>query len=706
MKTLALQAARCFALCACVWFPAWNAQAQMNIIWVDPPPDALAPVFTQTMTVEADPAGTIGYWSWHHQLGTTAEDIIYAGPQYVGGKRIHYFSFWAKNRTDYAGGPVTTGAGFEAVFDYDDCDGVPGPCYLVSFKSVDDDWKVGKTYEYKVSVTPTTPGNFILGFYVRNLTDAVAEQYTGQPVPWRLAGEAPLRQTGAATPINLVVGVNVNENGGGNGCNPRGTGSVVSLGYPRLTRGSQSWSATQFTTFRGDAHCSTPQKSFRTFHFEDVDRVTTAACGDGGQAMVTGNDNLACWWQGDVNQSCDAACGGAERVDYTNVGVATTRTQNFTKAQCTKVMQAFGVLAAPRSWPVGTSLGCAVDNGVPRHAGKGWQSAAQKAGTQRMCACKPSAPVNAVRPRSCKDPSLMKPDLIATSGTYTVWPTGTAPGSPGRQVYCEMSDYVGSGYGIGNGWTLVANQASSGNWMPADTDLRPKSFFGSYSPSWDHATHYYLDHAAIAGGTRRLYMFRTGDGTQWCAARASQLTKANSNQDARNVTLVGGFPNNTPFRTNNLFRKGVNLEDPWFGCAGTHAQNTSSMYWGEGGSNGHTALKNPARASACSCATPAWTRTATAGARTATRSAREAGRWIATTAIERCSPARRPARCRSRGATGGRPGIGPGASGATTGSASRPAPPAARRKWARASCASARPSCSPTSSCSTSTCRA
>jgi hypothetical protein len=203
----------------------------------------------------------------------------------------------------------------------------------------------------------------------------------------------------------------------------------------------------------------------------------------------------------------------------------------------------------------------------------------------------PKLAINNVLPQNCKQWLQFVPEKLGNSGTYPIWQSNSKGWLDYIYVYCDFLDYVGSGYGIGNGWTLVANQANNGNWMNADTNLAPGFSYGTYSKEWDKNTSYYLDHTYIAGSANRNLLFRTGNMKQWCAAKASELLQSNSSLDALLVTLLGGFPLNAPVKVNSLNRN-TNPEDPWIGCAGTHGQNDTMMFWGENGSNGHLSLKN------------------------------------------------------------------------------------------------------------------
>ncbi|WP_139557959.1 hypothetical protein [Methylotetracoccus oryzae] len=578
---------------------AGAAPAQMNINWDAMPAGATPDTITQKISVLDEPGGIAGFFSWHHNIYTSLGDSIYAGPQYLpedpSQKYVHYFTFFAQDPAafDTQGVKGKAGAGFASGIDTVNCDGYKPPCYIAFFKSKTNAWKPGEEWEYKATLTPLAgPGQFELGFYLRNRSTPAATrtQYTGAEIPWKFAGSIPLKLA-TAGPLFLSWGFNVNEDTIARGCNPPGTGAIASVSPPVATQGAQSWSPESFTRLRGTG-CSTDAKSFRSFQFFGGagNRVVTMACGDGGTAMALGNDNFSCWYLGEPNQSCDQVCGGAANVDDVNVA-RSGPAQDLTDAQCRRVMQDRGITA-----PIQRSrdtLGCSLDGaGTPRNARSGWLANAHKPGVSRQCSCSPAAAIQAVRPKSCKDVLLRYPQALGNSGPYSVAPTGKAPGAPLTDVYCDMADYVGSGYGIGNGWTLVANQAGVGNWIAADTDLAPGASTGVYSAAWAHEKSYYMPHAGIAGGPDRLLLFRTGDMTQWCSAKASALTRVNTDLNARNVKILGGYPHNIPETTNNLYRKGVNTEDPQFGCEGTHAQNDSGMFWAENGVSGHTAFKN------------------------------------------------------------------------------------------------------------------
>jgi hypothetical protein len=588
----------CVASLGCLGL-ARQTQAQMNVNWEPTPAGREGDTFTQKWTVLADPAGTDGIWTWHHQLGTTAGDVIYAGPQYVGVHRIHYFSFsafGAAAASRYTNGSSFAQPGFRTAIDTTACDGTPPPCYIIQVLSDDSDtqqWNVGEEEEYRVTLENPSAGIFDVKFYVRNLSADALRQYTGVETPWILAGGGHFEQVGAPSALLLGSGGNVNENPGGNGCNPRGTGSIVQVGRPKITRGDQSWEAVQYTLTVGGV-CTTPSQSFRTFTpLGDSRRVVTAACGDGGTAAVLGVDNVSCWWAA-KGESCDAICGGASRVDRVNV-VDAAGGQTLLAPECFAAISGITLMdpGAIVSLADGSGLGCYYgDNFAGSTVLDGWDASAARPDVSRVCSCQPSAPRQAVRPRNCAELLAIDASLLGHSGTYTIWPSDERLGSDGLDVYCDMNDYVGSGYGIGNGWTLVANQAGTGDWIAADLDLEPQASYGTYSASWDKTSSYYLDHSHIAGSRDRLYLFRTGDMSQWCAAKAAEITTANSTVDALNVTIQAGDPHNGPGRTNSLFRKAANAEDPWFGCEGTYLQNDAGMLWGENGNSDHTSFKN------------------------------------------------------------------------------------------------------------------
>lgn len=51
-------------------------------------------------------------------------------------------------------------------------------------------------------------------------------------------------------------------------------------------------------------------------------------------------------------------------------------------------------------------------------------------------------------------------------------------------MYCEQDI-------AGGGWTLVANVASSGSWMPGNPNLMAAYSFGTFPSDWVHNMHYY-----------------------------------------------------------------------------------------------------------------------------------------------------------------------------------------------------------------------
>lgn len=174
----------CVASSVCLIL-ARQTQAQMNVDWQATPAGQEGDTFTQKWTVLADPAGTLGIWTWHHQLGTTAGDVIYAGPQYVGAHRTHYFSFTAfgaAGAARYTNGSSFAQPGFRTAIDTTVCDGSP-PCYLIQVLSDDSDtqqWNVGEEEEYRVTLENPSAGIFDVKFYVRNLSADNLRQYTGR----------------------------------------------------------------------------------------------------------------------------------------------------------------------------------------------------------------------------------------------------------------------------------------------------------------------------------------------------------------------------------------------------------------------------------------------------------------------------------------------------------------------------------------------
>ena len=181
--------------------------------------------------------------------------------------------------------------------------------------------------------------------------------------------------------------------------------------------------------------------------------------------------------------------------------------------------------------------------------------------------------------------SLKVANPSATSGYYWFDPDGIGSGQAPFIAYADQLT-------AGGGWLRVRHIAPDGTWFPGTDDLS-----GVYSLNEEQAV---VDSSAkswslpfsqfINAGTE--FLFKSGDGSAWCAIRRGSTVFNGSNGSAATQILDSFGVGLYPGELTTVLHQSI-PETPWIGCEGSHEQNQARMLYGENGStDANTAFKD------------------------------------------------------------------------------------------------------------------